>query len=122
MGYRAYKYTFKLHAAHNLDASLSKDQAHFHTLKIILYVQNQGFFEVYQDIEETIENYLKQFEGKYLNHTPPFNNFSPTIENIGTVFYDHLKQIIAACHFNLLKLEISETPTRIFSISEEIIL
>ena len=122
MGYKAYKYSFKLHAAHNLDASFTKEQAHFHTLKIILYVQNQGFFAVYQDIEEEIEKYIQQFEGKYLNHTPPFDNFSPTIENIGTVFYGQLKDIISLLHFNLLKLEISETPTRIFSISEEIIL
>ncbi|HEX3037536.1 MAG TPA: 6-carboxytetrahydropterin synthase [Oscillospiraceae bacterium] len=123
MAYRAYKYTFKLHMAHNLNTLLTEQQAHYHTLKIVLYIQNRGSkFASFEDIERIIDDYLKQYEGRYFNNTSPFVNSSPTVENMGTVFYDHLNPIILAHNFDLLKLEISETPTRIFSISEKIIL
>jgi 6-pyruvoyl-tetrahydropterin synthase len=65
---------------------------------------------------------MKQFEGKYLNNTVSFQNVNPSVENIGTVFYDHLKSITLAHGFSLLQLEISETPTRVFRISENIII
>jgi len=123
MAYRAYKYTFKLHAAHNLDPLLSEQQAHYHTFKIVLYINNQkSGFVSYDDVEKIIDDYLKQYQGKYLNDTVSFKNLNQTIENIGIVFYDHLRPITLSYGFNLLKLEISETPTRIFSISEKIIL
>lgn len=123
MAYKAYKYTFKLHSAHNLNPSLNEQQAHYHTFKVVLYIQNmETSFVSYDDIEKIIEDYLTQYEGKYLNNTTTFKNINPTVENIGTVFYDNLKQIMVKHQFHLLKLEINETPTRVFSISEKIIL
>lgn len=123
MGYKAYKYTFKLHAAHNLDSSLSEQQAHFHTFEIVLYLTNSNSaFISYEDVEKIIDDYMTQFEGKYLNNTVFFQNVNPSVENIGTVFYDHLKYITLAHGFSLLQLEISETPTRVFRVSENIII
>lgn len=116
---KAYKYTFKLHISHN-PISLSKQSAHFHTIKMILYLQNPSDkFGKYDVIEKIIQNYLGTYEGVYLNETASFQNLDPTIENIGKVFYSHLKSIVYGNDFELLKLEISETPTRIFSISEK---
>jgi 6-pyruvoyltetrahydropterin/6-carboxytetrahydropterin synthase len=123
MGYKAYKYSFKLHSAHNLDSSLTEQQAHFHTFQIVLYLNNQNSaFVSYEDVEKIIEDYIKQYEGKYLNDTTSFENINPSVENIGIVFYDHLKTITIAHGFHLLQLEISETPTRVFSISETIMI
>nr|WP_319488726.1 6-carboxytetrahydropterin synthase [uncultured Caproiciproducens sp.] len=123
MAYRAYKYTFKLHIAHNLNTSLSEQQAHFHTLKIVLYLEKQGnVFASYEYIEKIIDDYLEQYKGKYLNNTVPFANSSPTVENIGTLFYNDLQSIVLTNHYDLLKLEISESPTRVFTISDKILL
>ncbi|QEY35695.1 hypothetical protein FL966_11845 [Caproiciproducens galactitolivorans] len=116
---KAYKYTFKLHISHN-PVSVSKQSAHFHTIKIILYLQNfNNKFSKYDVIEKIIQNYFKIYEGAYLNETASFYELDPTIENIGRVFYSHLKSIVRENGFELLTLEISETPTRIFSISEK---
>lgn len=116
---KAYKYTFKLHISHN-PSTLSKQSAHSHTIKIILYIQNASDkFSKYDIIEKIIEDYLGTYEEAYLNETASFQNLDPTIENIGRVFYRNLKTIVFENGFELLKLEISETPTRIFSISEK---
>ncbi|XOQ48470.1 MAG: 6-carboxy-5,6,7,8-tetrahydropterin synthase [Eubacteriales bacterium] len=116
---KAYKYTFKLHISHN-PVSVSKQSAHFHTIKIILYLQNfNNKFSKFDVIEKIIQNYFEIYEGAYLNETASFQELDPTIENIGRVFYSHLKSIVRENGFELLTLEISETPTRIFSISEK---
>ncbi len=124
MAYKAYKYTFKLHISHNLSVSTAEQHAHTHTLKIVLYIENKKpeEFSSYDIIETTINDFLKQFEGQYLNNTPFFAKIEPTLENIGNEFYDRLKDILSVNGFDLLKLEINESPTRVFSISEKIIL
>lgn len=122
MAFKAYKYTFKLHISHSIAAASDEQQAHNHTIKIVLYIQNRehSVFSSYDVIEKAVEDFLKEYEGKYINNTTLFQNSIPTIENIGMRFYTALKEIVLAQNFDLLKLEISETPTRIFSISEKL--
>ena len=119
MSFRGYKYTFRLNASHSLNKNAGISDAHFHTFEIIIYINKQiDDFVSYVTVENKVYEYLNQFSGKFLNQTPPFDKIEPIVENIGRVFYEKIEQQLVDSHFALWKLEISETPSRIYSISE----
>lgn len=117
MGFASYKYTFRLNASHT---NVGRDsRVHAHTFEIALYMKpDNESFVTYDVTEKTINSYLNGFSGKLINSIPPFDEISPTVENIGEVFFLHISDILSEAGYQLIKLEISESPHRIFSISE----
>ena len=115
MKFKGYKYKFRLNVSHGLNI-----KEHHHTIEITLFIDNRNkYFEtVDADVEKMVDTYLKKYSGKHLNETPPFNAIEPTIENIGKEFYKQIKEIAINNSYNLTKLEISETPTRVYIVSE----
>lgn len=117
MGFASYKYTFRLNASHT---NVGKNSfVHSHTFEIALYMKpDTESFVAYDVTEKAVNNYLTGFSGKVINSIPPFDEISPTVENIGEIFYVFIADILAKAGYQLIKLEISESPQRIFSISE----
>ena len=117
MGFASYKYTFRLNASHT---NVGRDsRVHAHTFEIALYMKpDTESFVAYDVTEKAVNNYLNGFSGKLINSIPPFNEISPTVENIGEVFFVYISEILSRAGYQLIKLEISESPHRIFSISE----
>lgn len=101
------------HAAVHAD-----DGVHSHTFAVTLYIrQKADDFVTYDKTEKVIQDYLKAYTGKVLNEVPPFDTVSPTIENIGEEFFTEISLIAAKIGHELIKLEISESPQRIYSIT-----
>lgn len=117
MAFESYKFTFRMNASH---ANVKTDEGvHNHTFEISLFIkQNDDNFVAYDVTENVIQEYLKPYSGVILNSVPPFNGISPTIENIGEEFFTEITLLLANCGYQLVKLDISESPQRIFSISE----
>lgn len=76
-------------------------------------------FVEYDETENHVRDYLERFSGQNLNTVPPFDEISPTVERMGEVFYAHLSELLRRVGYQLIKLDISENPQRLFSISQD---
>ena len=122
MSLRHYKYTHRLNIVHSLNQSNLLLGKHQHTIIIeMLFVPSENTqleFHSYDEVQDMIEQYFKHYDGRFINEIPPFNNTLPTIEAIGELFYDDLIQQTENSGFYLKQLEISEIPSRIYTINE----
>ena len=67
---------------------------------------------MFHEIEELINEVLKPFQNICLNEVPPFNSKVPTLEYIGEYFCDMIRAKMVQMNWELLQMEISETPSR----------
>lgn len=118
MKYSQYKYNFYLNASHAIYINGSKGERHPHTWEISLYVVNtKDAFVMFNEVEKLIEDYLGQYQEKYLNECSPFDSMNPTLENIAHCFMDELQKKLDSLHWVISTMEISETPSRSYIIS-----
>lgn len=111
MAFEGYNYKIRLNIAHTL--SLKPEDAHFHTLEAALLLEPKSTALVaFEKVEKEAEDCLSVYGGQLLNEVPPFDTLLPTIENIGEVFFEKLEERLDGIGFRLIRLEISETPTR----------
>jgi 6-pyruvoyltetrahydropterin/6-carboxytetrahydropterin synthase len=118
MKYSQYKYNFYLNASHSIYIGGNKGERHHHTWEISLYVVNyKDDFVMFNQVEKVIEDYLMQFQEKYINDTPVFEAMNPTLENIAHCFMEELQKLLYPLNWVIFTLEISETPSRSYIIS-----
>lgn len=112
--YRIYRYRFYLDANHFIYSSKGeKGMMHPHTWEFAIELKNKnGDFVLFNRIEEMINEILKPFQNICLNDVPPFDKKVPTLENIGEVFKEVISQKMNGLNWELLQMEISETPSR----------
>lgn len=118
--FEGYKLKYRLNSKHSL-TSVEKN-IHPHTFEISIYIEQIQTKELvaFSTIDTIIEHFLLSYQKQYLNSIPPFDRLEPTIENMGNVFYEELKVILCKEQFNLLQLEISENPLRLYLISDRL--
>ena len=118
MNRRYYKYTFKLNASHDTYGG----KPHAHTFYIVLFISSkkENVFVEYAVVERKIEAYLKQFTNTILNDADEFTGVSPTIENMGNVFYGKIAEIVCSEEYELEKLEISDNILKKFIVAKNI--
>jgi len=118
MNRRYYKYTFKLNASHDTYGG----KPHAHTFYIVLFISSkkENVFVEYAVVERKIEAYLKQFTNTILNDADEFAGVSPTIENMGNVFYGKIAEIVYSEEYELEKLEISDNILKKFIVAKNI--
>lgn len=122
MEFKAYKLSYYLNAQHSLDHL--KSSIHSHTFYVSMYIEDitkKGLIN-FQNVEQIIKHYFNQYSGKYLNEITPFDQLRPTIENLGAVFYEDLKVLLAEQGHDLIQIDISENPLRVYSISDRLYL
>lgn len=118
MKYSQYKYNFYLNASHSIFINGNKGERHPHTWEISLYVVNyKDTFMLFNEVEKIIEDYLGQYQEKYLNECPLFEMRNPTLENIAQCFMEELQKILNPLNWVIFTIEISETPSRSYIIS-----
>lgn len=112
--YRIYRYRFYLDANHFIYSSTGeKGMVHPHTWEFAIELKNRnGDFVLFNRIEEMINEILKPFQNICLNDVPPFDKTVPTLENIGEVFKEVISKKMDGLNWELLQMEISETPSR----------
>lgn len=124
MGFRGFKFRFELHASHSSIEGSNAD-LHFHNFTIILYLRNVDYLKdelvLYEEIENHIHSWMDQYQDKYLGDTGLFQDKDTTIESIGEAFYDNLKEEVIHKGLYLVRLEICENPTRIYSVSDKLL-
>lgn len=110
MGFRGYKYSFRLNAMHDIIGKGEYKHAHTFFITLFIEVKHNNEFSPYYLVEEKIENYFDKFKGKFLNEEKEFKYITPVYENVGLVFFKELSKIINDGHFILQRLEINENP------------
>lgn len=61
---------------------------------------------------------LDPYQNQYLNEFPEFGG-DTSIEHLGEVFYEKVKDALEKKQWKFARFEISETPLRIYAIVEE---
>jgi len=72
---------------------------------------------MFNEVEKLIEDYLGQYQGKYMNECSPFDTINPTLENIAQYFMVELQKKLNPLNWVIFTMEISETPSRSYIIS-----
>ncbi len=117
--YYIHKYFFN--ASHGNSPDIEK--AHHHTFQVVLYISNnKGKMELFNDMDKDVRDYLKRFEGAFLNNMPEFKGGSCTLEDMGEVFYAKLLRRLEKRGFRLYQLEISDNPLCVYIVSNRIML
>lgn len=112
--YRIYRYRFYLDANHFIYSSTGeKGMVHPHTWEFAIELKNKnGDFVLFSKIEQMINEILKPYQNICLNDVAPFDKKVPTLENIGEVFKEVISRKMDGLNWELLQMEISETPSR----------
>jgi 6-pyruvoyltetrahydropterin/6-carboxytetrahydropterin synthase len=123
----SYKFKFYLNARHYVVMNGVQSPIHPHTWEIELMIGvEQDDFIIFTNLEKKIESFLKIYNGKCLNDIEEQEDFDPTLENLGKYLFDNISNLIKDDNLILMKLEISENPTRTYiverKIAEEVIL
>lgn len=119
--FEGFKFKYRLNAKHSL--SIDAKSIHPHTFEISLLIeqlQQKKESNLYSSIDRIVEKFLLHYQNQYLNDIPPFNQLEPSIENMGNRFYEELKVILNNEQLNLIQLEISETPLRVYLVSDRL--
>lgn len=118
MKYNQYKYNFYLNASHAIFIDGVKGKRHPHTWEISLYIVNyKDTFIMFNKVEQLIEDYLSQYQDKYINECRIFQMMNPTLENIAHCLMDELQKILNPLNWVIFTMEMSETPSRTYIIS-----
>lgn len=117
MSVKIYKFSFRLNASHG---TLRQESLHSHSFEIKVYLcQESEQFITYDKTEGIILSYLKNYTNVLLNTVAPFDVIPSTIENMGDEFFLRISEKLQAVGYRLRRLEISENPQRVYSVSDE---
>ncbi|MCD2346187.1 6-pyruvoyl-tetrahydropterin synthase-related protein [Clostridium guangxiense] len=118
MKFQGYLYKFNMNASHSVLINNKRGPSHSHTFLISLFVEMQGGeFVIYDEVEKVVNKFLSAYSGKEINEFEAFREVEPTLENIGDFLFEELSRILKENNINLLRLEISEIPTRVYVIN-----
>lgn|GEM_PF-513193 len=119
MKYNQYRFKFYFNASHAIYLLGELGQSHPHTWEIIVQtVKITDNFVLFNEIEKAIEDFLTRYQDVSINTVEPFTTTNPTLENICTYFKECTQEMLYAKGWLLLSIELSETPTRSYLISE----
>ena len=118
MRYRQYRFKFYLNASHAIMIGGKQGERHPHTWEIALTVLKfrENFVE-FGAVEKSVEAFLEPYQNQFLNEVAPFDQINPTLENACENFKDRLKERLNELGWVLLKIEMSETPTRTYVVN-----
>lgn len=120
MSFRGYKLEFDLNALHRSNHTDEKT-SHLHTFRIRLFLEDMNeIMDLYHDVEGVVNEKLNQYRNCDLDETDAFHR-DTTVEGIGEVLFDILKETVESLGFRLVRLEIGDSPTRCYSVSDELL-
>ncbi len=112
-----YKFKFYINGRHSVTFGTNKSNIHPHTWEVVLIMKTKLDEEVnFTIFEKKLEEYFSNYEGKYLNELDKFININPTMENMGKILCEDIKDLVDDEVLILTKIEISENPMRTYII------
>lgn len=119
MLYKQYKYKFYLNINHSVEMGGNRGQIHSHTWEVAMGISmiSHGMVR-FSDIEKKVNALLDKYQDKYLNEITPFTAINPTLENVCDYLYRRVAKEIEESGWMLLYMEMSETPSRVYQVSE----
>ena len=113
----SYKLTFRINASHENLAGLG---VHSHTFEISLQlITPPNNFRPFDETEKRINSVLSEYNGKVLNVCPPFDQLTPTLENIGNALFIRISDLIEESGYLLSQLTIAQSPEQTYIVSKE---
>jgi len=120
--HEAYSYHVTFNAMHNVVPE-DPTKMHAHTFRVSMYViEKQGDNSIYFDNGKILDEYFKCYKGIRVNELYAFKELTPTIENMGLVFYRELKKIFAENGKQLLSVEVGDSPVFSYCIGDRLLL
>lgn len=89
---------------------------------IVLYVGAVEEEKIFNVLEEKTREYLKKFQNIHLAECAEFPQEEITLESLGDFFYQRLKELLYQQGAELYQLEIYNTPTRRYKVSDRLLL
>jgi 6-pyruvoyl-tetrahydropterin synthase len=115
---RYHRLKYRLCMQHSFDGQI--ENKHHHLIEIeIVARQLSGNFLEFASMDSILELVFGPYQHQYLNEFPEFGG-DTSMEHLGEVFYLKVKKALEGHHWKLARFEISETPLRIYAITEEI--
>ena len=120
--HEAYSYRVTFNAMHNTSPD-DPNKMHAHTFRVGMYViGSQGAQAGFLNNEKIIEDYFGRYRGIRINDLQEFRDLTPTLENMGMIFYEDLKKVFEDNGMQLLSLDIGDSPICTYSIGERLLL
>ncbi len=113
---RTYKLKSYVNASHAVRWESGVGQQHNHTWEIICELHTTSEMVAFYDIEKLLRAALEELSGKFLNELPEFKELNPTVENVTEYLFDKISLILGENGGELLRIEVSDSPTRSYCI------
>lgn len=111
-----YHLKYRLNISHSVDSDRSKEHNHIFEIEVYAYPEDDTFVE-FSDMEKLVEDVLSKYQKRYLNDMPEFEG-DTSVENVGEVLYGSLSKHFEDMRWNFKRMEISETPLRVYVIAK----
>ncbi|KRL00987.1 6-carboxytetrahydropterin synthase [Liquorilactobacillus capillatus] len=115
-----YSYRIKtfFNAGHAVRWEKGTGKRHSHTWEVVCELRSQSEQTViFSDIEETLNSIFEKISGSFLNTLDEFKEVNPTVENITLWLYRLMTPVLEPLGVSLIRLEVSESPTRSYCIT-----
>ncbi|BDZ31883.1 6-carboxytetrahydropterin synthase [Lactiplantibacillus sp. WILCCON 0030] len=113
---RSYKIKSYVNASHAVRWKSGTGKKHNHTWEIICELHVFEGMVSFFDIEKSLNKAIDGLSGKFLNDLPEFKVINPTVENVTEYLFDNIDGILRQNNAVLLRIEVSDSPTRSFCI------
>lgn len=115
-----YRFKFYLNARHAIYTNGVAGEVHPHTWEIGIRVRKvRDAFIPFDRLEKKTNAFLDKYQNQVLNEIPPFDTLNPTAENLAAYFAAEITPRLEEDGWELLELEISESPSRIYVLEME---
>jgi len=113
---RSYKIKSYVNASHSVRWKSGTGKKHNHTWEIVCELHVFEGMVSFFDIEKSLNEAIDGLSGKFLNDLPEFKVINPTVENVTEYLFDKVDGILRQNNAVLLRIEVSDSPTRSFCI------
>jgi len=113
---RSYKIKSYVNASHAVRWKSGTGKKHNHTWEITCELHVAEAMVSFFDIEKSLHRAIDALSGKYLNDLPEFKTVNPTVENVTEYLFNEIDAILRASGAMLLRIEVSDSPTRAYCI------
>ena len=115
-----YKIRSYVNASHAIRWENGIGKEHIHTWEITCEIKTlDDHMVVFDDIEKVLKSVFSNYTGRSLNEVAPFDEINPTVENVAEYLFQVIGEKLNEIQASLTRIEVGESPTRLYCISLE---